>query len=74
MLRVSGITDNYFVIVEQPLCISIPRVLISKIKNDPMVGNLRWYQDKMVYFLTVIIHRLLLKIFYYFPDSNTHNK
>ncbi|GLV43558.1 neither inactivation nor afterpotential B [Carabus blaptoides fortunei] len=42
-----GITDNYFVIVEQPFSINALSVLKNKIFNEPMAKNFRWYQDEM---------------------------
>lgn len=42
-----GITENYYVIVEQPLTVSIPAVLKSQIINEPMISCLKWFGDKM---------------------------
>lgn len=41
-----GITENYFVIVEQPLTVSIPAVVKSQIINEPMISCLKWFADK----------------------------
>ncbi|KAJ4440180.1 hypothetical protein ANN_08318 [Periplaneta americana] len=41
-----GITENYFVIVEQPLSVSVPAMIKSQILNEPMAANLQWYQDQ----------------------------
>jgi hypothetical protein len=43
-----GITDNYFVIVEQPLSVSVPAVIKSHFLNEPLIANLKWYQDQQV--------------------------
>ncbi|KAF7283906.1 hypothetical protein GWI33_022737 [Rhynchophorus ferrugineus] len=40
-----GMTDNYFIIVEQPLSISLPGLLSTKIKNQPLAASLRWYNE-----------------------------
>lgn len=47
---VVGITDNYFIIVEQPLSLSIPSFLKNKFFNQPMIGSFQWYEDEMVLF------------------------
>ncbi|KAJ8962837.1 hypothetical protein NQ318_001237 [Aromia moschata] len=41
-----GITENYFVIVEQPLSVSIPQMAILKLKEEPLAGCFQWYQDE----------------------------
>lgn len=45
---VSGITENYYVIVEQPLSISLPSLMAAKIQNEPLAGAFRWYGDEYV--------------------------
>lgn len=45
-----GITNNYFVIVEQPLSVSVPAVLRSHLLNEPLIANFKWYQDQQVRF------------------------
>lgn len=42
-----GITENYFIIVEQPLTVSIPAVIRSQIVNEPMISCLKWFPDKL---------------------------
>ncbi|PSN53056.1 Carotenoid isomerooxygenase [Blattella germanica] len=41
-----GITQNYFVIVEQPLSVSVPAMVKSQMLNEPMAANLQWYKDE----------------------------
>ena len=41
-----GITENYFVIVEQPLTVSIPALVKSQIVNEPMISCLKWFPEK----------------------------
>ncbi|KAJ3624233.1 hypothetical protein MTP99_017875 [Tenebrio molitor] len=41
-----GMTDNYFIIVEQPLNVSIGGMVMTKLQNDPIVGCFRWYQHE----------------------------
>lgn len=40
-----GITEHYFVIVEQPLCISLPTVVVNRFNGDPLSNSLKWFQD-----------------------------
>ncbi|XP_017785265.1 PREDICTED: carotenoid isomerooxygenase [Nicrophorus vespilloides] len=42
-----GITENYFVIVEQPLSLSLPSMVKCTLKNDPLVGSFSWYGEEM---------------------------
>nr|XP_023020809.1 carotenoid isomerooxygenase [Leptinotarsa decemlineata] len=41
-----GITENYYVIVEQPLSISITGVVSAKLTNEPIAGCLKWYHEE----------------------------
>lgn len=41
-----GITENYFVIVEQPLVISVPSILKNKLTNKPLVSALKWFPER----------------------------
>jgi carotenoid isomerooxygenase len=43
-----GSTENYFVIVEQPLSISVPAMVRNRLLNEPMAASFRWYQDQQV--------------------------
>lgn len=40
-----GITESYFIIVEQPLSISVPELIRSQIRSKPLVGNFKWFED-----------------------------
>lgn len=44
-----GITENFFIIVEQPLTVSVPAVIKSQITNEPMISCLKWFPDKLTY-------------------------
>lgn len=44
-----GITENFFIIVEQPLTVSVPAVLKSHITNEPMISCLKWFPEKLTY-------------------------
>ncbi|XP_056646620.1 carotenoid isomerooxygenase [Diorhabda sublineata] len=41
-----GITDNYYIIVEQPLSISVLGLISSKLNNEPLAGCFRWYHEE----------------------------
>lgn len=41
-------TENYFVIVEQPLTISVPLLIKAQLKNKPMSSSFKWFADKGV--------------------------
>lgn len=41
-----GITENYFIIVEQPLSVSLTTVISCKMKRQPMCAALKWYENE----------------------------
>ncbi|XP_054269655.1 carotenoid isomerooxygenase-like isoform X2 [Macrosteles quadrilineatus] len=41
-----GLTDNFYVIVEQPLTISVPNMVKSQLLGQPMCSSFRFYPDK----------------------------
>lgn len=43
-----GITDNYFIIVEQPLAISFVRQISSLVKQEPMINSFKWHENESV--------------------------
>lgn len=40
-----GITEHYFVIVEQPLSISLSTAVVNRFKGDPLSSALKWFQN-----------------------------
>lgn len=48
-----GITENYFIIVEQPLCVSVASAIKANLVNEPLIGSLKWFADKQTYFYVV---------------------
>ncbi|XP_055618254.1 carotenoid isomerooxygenase isoform X2 [Toxorhynchites rutilus septentrionalis] len=44
-----GITENFFIIVEQPLSVSVPSMLVSQMKNEPMAASLKWFENQQTY-------------------------
>jgi len=43
-----AITDNYFVIIEQPLSLSVPAIVKNAILGEPMIASMRWYPNEKV--------------------------
>lgn len=41
-----AITENYFVIVEQPLSVSVPEMVRSQILSKPLASNFKWFADQ----------------------------
>lgn len=41
-----GMTERYFVIVEQPLSVSVPEMLRSQLRAQPMASNFKWFADQ----------------------------
>ncbi|RZC35697.1 carotenoid isomerooxygenase [Asbolus verrucosus] len=50
-----GVTENYFIVVEQPLSISLGGLVVVKLRNEPLADCFRWYQDEKT--LISLIHR-----------------
>lgn len=48
-----GITDNYFIIVEQPLAISLVSVVKGKVMNEPLASAFKWFPDECTLFHVV---------------------
>uniref|UniRef100_A0A182JI63 Uncharacterized protein n=1 Tax=Anopheles atroparvus TaxID=41427 RepID=A0A182JI63_ANOAO len=44
-----GITENYFVVVEQPLSVSVPTMVVSQLRNRPMAAALKWFASQQTY-------------------------
>ena len=43
-----GITENYFVIIEQPLGVALVTMLACQLKNEPMCTCLKWHENENV--------------------------
>ncbi|XP_011310429.1 carotenoid isomerooxygenase isoform X2 [Fopius arisanus] len=41
-----GITENYFIIIEQPLAVGMITLMNCKIKNKPLCSALKWYEKE----------------------------
>lgn len=50
-VKFSGVTENYFLIVEQPLSLSVPAMVSNKlVTSEPLAGCFRWYHEEKVRF------------------------
>jgi hypothetical protein len=45
------VTDNFFVIIEQPLSVSVPAMMKNAIIGEPMIASFRWYPNEKVHIL-----------------------
>ena len=43
-----GITENYFVIIEQPLSITVPRMISTKLLKKPAHHLVQWHKNETV--------------------------
>lgn len=43
-----AITVNYFVIIEQPMSVSVPAMVKNAILGEPMMASLRWFPKENV--------------------------
>lgn len=41
-----GLTEHYFVIVEQPLSLSVAEIIKCQLRNKPMATNFKWFGDQ----------------------------
>ncbi|XP_015602601.1 carotenoid isomerooxygenase isoform X3 [Cephus cinctus] len=41
-----GITENYFIIIEQPLAVALISMVACQIKNEPMCTCLKWHENE----------------------------
>lgn len=48
-----GITKNYFVIVEQPLAVSVTSAIKATLVNEPLISSLKWFGEKQTHFYVV---------------------
>ncbi|XP_072388973.1 carotenoid isomerooxygenase isoform X1 [Diabrotica undecimpunctata] len=56
-----GITENYYILVEQPLSISIPGMISSKFNAEPLASCFRWFHEE--YTRISIISRSTNKVY-----------
>ncbi|CAL4122786.1 unnamed protein product [Meganyctiphanes norvegica] len=39
------ITDNYFILIEQPLGVSVPKLVVSQLRNKGLFAAMKWHDD-----------------------------
>ncbi|XP_053676570.1 carotenoid isomerooxygenase [Anopheles nili] len=44
-----GITENFFVVVEQPLSVSVPTMVVGQLRNRPMAAALKWFERQQTH-------------------------
>ncbi|XP_055612712.1 carotenoid isomerooxygenase isoform X2 [Uranotaenia lowii] len=75
-----GITENFFIIVEQPLSVSVPSMLMSQIKNEPMAASLKWFETQQTYIYLLdrdtgeLRHTFHAEPFFYLHIINQYEK
>ncbi|XP_062557482.1 carotenoid isomerooxygenase isoform X2 [Armigeres subalbatus] len=75
-----GITENFFIVVEQPLSVSVPSMLVSQIKNEPMASSLKWFENQQTYIYLLdrdsgeLKHTYHAESFFYLHIINQYEK
>nr|XP_019545564.2 carotenoid isomerooxygenase isoform X2 [Aedes albopictus] len=75
-----GITENFFVVVEQPLSVSVPSMLVSQIRNEPMASSLKWFENQQTYIYLLdrdsgeLKHTYHAESFFYLHIINQYEK
>lgn len=75
-----GITENYFVIVEQPLSLSLPEFIKAHICNQNLSACLKWFEDKPSIFHLVdritnqVTHTFESEAFFYLHIINQYEE
>ncbi|GAB0096141.1 Carotenoid isomerooxygenase [Sergentomyia squamirostris] len=41
-----GITDNYYILIEQPLSVSVRTMVYCQVRNEPMMAALKWFENE----------------------------
>ena len=49
-----ALTENYIVLVEQPLAIDVKAMVSNTINDKPFIGGMEWKHDKMVGLIIII--------------------
>lgn len=75
-----GITENYFVIVEQPLAVSVTSAIKATLTNEPLISSLKWFAEKQTYFYIVeretgeLVHTFCSEAFFYLHIINQYER
>ncbi|KAF7995756.1 hypothetical protein HCN44_006863 [Aphidius gifuensis] len=73
-----GITDNFFIIIEQPLAISLINMLGAQLKNKPLATCLKWHDDENTLFHIIsrkngkIVKTFTAEAFFFFHIINQY--
>lgn len=73
-----GITENFFVIVEQPMTISTPAMMRSRFTKEPMISCFKWFQDELTHIYLVdrasgsLKYEFHCQTFFYFHIINQY--
>lgn len=73
-----GITDSYFIIVEQPLSVSVPEMLKCQLRNKPMASNFKWFADHNTFIYLMsrstgrLVHTFETKAIFYLHIINAY--
>lgn len=75
-----GVTENFFIIVEQPLTVSVPAIVKSQLTNEPMISCLKWFPDKLTHIYLIerdsgqLKHTFHAEAFFYLHIINQYEK
>ncbi|XP_011293729.1 carotenoid isomerooxygenase isoform X1 [Musca domestica] len=75
-----GITEHYFVIVEQPLSVSLPEFIKAQIFNQNTSACLKWFDNKPCLFYLVdrrsgeVVHKFQSDPFFYLHIINQYER
>ncbi|XP_058449286.1 carotenoid isomerooxygenase isoform X2 [Malaya genurostris] len=75
-----GITENFFIVVEQPLSVSVPSMLVNQMMNEPMAASLKWYQNEQTFIYLLdrdtgeLKHTYHVEPFFYLHIINQYEK
>lgn len=73
-----GITENYFVVVEQPLAVSVGSMIKTSLTNQPFIGSFKWFAEKQTYFYVIeresgdLLHTFCAEPFFYLHIINQY--
>ncbi|XP_025269761.1 carotenoid isomerooxygenase isoform X1 [Camponotus floridanus] len=71
-----GITDNYFIIVEQPLAMSFIGMMTTHLKREPMINCFKWHENEntLIHIISrktgQLIRTFVAETFFYFHIIN----
>ncbi|XP_071651429.1 carotenoid isomerooxygenase isoform X2 [Temnothorax longispinosus] len=78
-----GITENFFIIVEQPLSISFVKMTMSHFKQEPMINSFKWHDNESTLIHVIsretgqLVKTFVAETFFYLHIINqfeTHDK